>query len=110
MSDPVTAGPAPVVNFDSSTLAKESIELQADAAFTGTVDCMAWLEGANPFASPSQSTRNLLNETVRLWKPGGATYVGAYVLIEGKLWGWPKHTWGEAGLKWGGNLSETLEP
>lgn len=108
-SAPVTAGPVPVVNFDSSTIAKASIELYASAAFTGTVDCIAWLEGSNPFASPSLSSRNLLRETVRLWKPGTVTYEGAIALVQGGVWGWPLGTWGEVGDVWDVNSVELIE-
>jgi hypothetical protein len=44
---------------------------------------------------------DLLNETVRIWKPAKAWYVGAWVLVGGKAWGWPPGiAWGD-GTAWG---------
>lgn len=45
----------------------------------------------------------ILNSIVHRLRPALATYMGAFVTLSGRIWGWPTTvTWGDGGL-WGGS-------
>ncbi len=45
------------------------------------------------------------------WRPADSTFWGIYVVLAGKLWGWPPTTtWGQASLNWGGNSRRLIYP
>jgi hypothetical protein len=96
-----TDGTAPVVVVDSSANTNTTVTVNASAPFTGYVDVLGFVNGTNPFASPSASTQNLINQVVATWRPAKATFMGTWVSVTGNQWGWPiGRTWG-SGIKWG---------
>ncbi len=106
-----TDGTIPVVAVLSDSRTSTTVTVQASAPFTGYVDLVAWIGGENPFASPSQSMRNLINKIVKTWKPAKAKYMGGFMHVTGVLWGWPiGTTWGQAGLRWGESMGVALAP
>lgn len=53
----------------------------------------------------------ILNATVEAWRPAQSTYMGAFVVLTGNLWGWPTSlVWGAGGLNWGGNSVRFIPP
>lgn len=52
----------------------------------------------------------ILNSTVHQWRPAPTTFVGTYVILAGRVWGWPttSHTWGSG--TWGGNSCRFIPP
>lgn len=106
-----TDGSIPFIAVDGSSKTTGTVTVNASAPFVGYVDLLGWPEGANPFAGPSQSTKNLINRVVKTWKPAKAKYMGAFVLVNGVMWGWPLGTtWGQPGLKWGDSVTLYLSP
>jgi hypothetical protein len=107
---PVTTdGTIPLVVVSEKT--RTTATVQASAPFTGYVDLLGWLPGSNPFAGPSAQTTNTIRKVVKTWKPAKARYMGAFVLVDGVMWGWPiGTTWGQSGLKWGDSLTVKLDP
>lgn len=110
---PVTVGTGsiPVISVDASSKTSTTVDVLASAPFTGYVDLLGWLPGGNPFAGPSLRTQNTIKRVVKTWKPAKARYMGAWVCVDGVLWGWPiGATWGQSGLKWGDSIGAHLEP
>ena len=106
-----TDGTAPSVALDRDLSTATTATVQASGVFTGYVDLIGWIDDGNPFASPSTSTRNLINLLCRRWAPAKATYMGAFVIASGVAWGWPPTmAWGDPGLVWGDSLVAFLEP
>lgn len=104
-------GSSPVVSIDSTLSTASTVTVVTSARFTGYVDVLVWLDGSDPFCSPSLSTQNLLRTIVNRWKPAKATFMGTTVVVNGVLWGWPIGTkWGDAGLKWGDSLGARFAP
>lgn len=52
----------------------------------------------------------ILNSIVERWRPGVSTFVGTYVILAGRVWGWPatSHNWGSG--NWGGNSVRFIPP
>lgn len=106
-----TDGSAPLVVVDGSAKTATTVTIVASAPFEGYVDVLGWLPGSNPFAGPSLRTQNTIKKVVKTWKPAKARYMGAWVCINGVLWGWPLGTlWGASGLRWGDSLGAHLAP
>lgn len=67
-----------------------------------------WSRFALLFASDSANLSSvngqaILNAIVERFRPAISTFMGTYVLLAGKVWGWPTTaTWGN-GDNWGGN-------
>lgn len=64
-------------------------------------------DAANLSGVPGQA---ILNETVHRWRPACSTFMGTYVILAGRVWGWPttSHTWGSG--NWGGNSCRFIPP
>ena len=95
---PVTTGPVTVDALDDGTKAIDSIAVGASGAFIGVVPVLAWAIGDNPFASMGASDFQRLRRIVNDWKPKKALCLGVFVLVRGRMWGWPKRQWGDG--KW----------
>jgi hypothetical protein len=53
----------------------------------------------------------ILNSIVERWRSAASTYMGAWVLLAGGLWGWPTtETWGAMGATWGGASVRFIPP
>lgn len=53
----------------------------------------------------------VLNQTVRTWKPAKARYLGATIVLSQPLWGWPPTAaWGSGGRVWGGGSVRFIPP
>jgi hypothetical protein len=53
----------------------------------------------------------ILNSLVERWRSAASTYMGAWVLLAGGLWGWPTtETWGAGGATWGGASVRFIPP
>jgi hypothetical protein len=52
----------------------------------------------------------ILNSTVQQWRPHVSTFIGTFVILAGRVWGWPttSHTWGSG--NWGGNSCRFIPP
>lgn len=58
----------------------------------------------DPSTSAGAASVEGLLSLAKTWKFAGATFWGIYVILSGRLWGWPTTTtWGQASLNWGGN-------
>lgn len=56
-----------------------------------------------------QAGQAILNGIVHRWRPAFATFMGTYVLLAGRLWGWPTTgTWGSG--NWGSNSVRFVPP
>jgi hypothetical protein len=77
------------INADGTTQTASGITLNASAAFTGYVDCMAWQVGSNPFADLHPADLQRLQNVIAKWRPAKATCVGVYALVAGKFMAWP---------------------
>ncbi len=98
---------SPVVSVTAQDAA--TVTVTSSAPFTGYVDLIAWTADSNPFASPPQSLKNLIEVIANRWKPAKAKFMGTIVLVSGAVWGWPANlTWGASGLNWGDSLVEHL--
>ncbi len=61
--------------------------------------------------SEGTTLADILNRTVRQWKPAKARFMGTYVVVTAPVWGWPPETeWGQAGLDWGESESRFVPP
>jgi hypothetical protein len=90
------------VGADATTKTLSSVQVQASAAFTGTVTVLAWQNGAFPFADIHPSDLRRLRDVILKWKPAKATCVSISAVISGRLWGFPLDVkWGDGGT-WGG--------
>jgi len=51
----------------------------------------------------SANGQAILNAIVNRWRPGLSTFIGTFVVLAGRVWGWPttSHTWGSG--NWGSN-------
>lgn len=74
------------VTADGSTQTQTGVTLRASAAFTGTVDVLAYQSGANPFADLHPSDLSRLRSVIVKWKPARATCFNVTALIGGELW------------------------
>jgi hypothetical protein len=51
----------------------------------------------------------ILNAIVERWRPAMSTFVGTYVILAGRVWGWPTDgEWGDG--DWGGNSVRFVPP
>lgn len=106
-----TDGTVPIVTIDESSQTATTVTVNASAPFTGYVDLIGWADGGNPFAGPSQSTRNLINLMCDRWKPAKAKFMGTWVLVDGWMLGWPLGTTiGDPDLVLGDGLVAYLGP
>lgn len=56
-----------------------------------------------------QAGQAILNSIVNRWRPGFDSFMGTYVLLAGRLWGWPiTEVWGSG--NWGGNSVRFVPP
>lgn len=81
---------------DGSTKTPTGVTLRASDTFTGTVDALAYPPGSNPFANLSGAAMARLQSAITKWRPGKATCVGVYALLQGNFIGWPVRTIGAA--------------
>lgn len=53
--------------------------------------------------------QTVLNALVERWRPAGSSYLGAWVILAGRVWGWPTtKVWGSG--NWGGGSSRWIPP
>lgn len=97
-----------VITGDPSTKTPISCGLVASGAFTGTCEVLAWQVGENPFADLHAGALAKLRSVIETWRPAKALCMGATLLIQGNLWGWPVQNWGDVGLTWGSSESVTF--
>lgn len=58
----------------------------------------------------SADGQRILNATAEIWRPGNCTFVGTFVILAGRVWGWPTtQTWGD-GDNWGGSSVRFIPP
>lgn len=88
----ITSGGPASVWADGSTQTLTGVTIRASAAITGTVDVIASQIGANPLADLHPNELNRLQSAIRKWRPGKASCVGVYALVQGKFMGWPVQT------------------
>lgn len=52
----------------------------------------------------------ILNNIVHRWRPASATFMGTFVVLAGRAWGWPtsSHNWGSG--NWGSNSVRFIPP
>jgi hypothetical protein len=84
------------VSVDGSTKTPTGVTLRASEAFNGTVDAIAYPPGSNPFANLSGAAMARLRSAITKWRPGKATCLGVYALLQGNFIGWPVRTIGAA--------------
>ncbi len=59
-----------------------------------------------PTSTPTDSQVAAMVAAIDLWKPAKSVCTGIYVSTSGgQMWGWPMKKWGDAGLKWSGNVT-----
>jgi hypothetical protein len=85
-----SGGPVSVV-ADLTSLTLTGCALLASGAFTGSVSVLAWQDGANPYADLHPADLSRLQSLIGTWRPN-ALCVGAYVLVQGSMYGWPVAT------------------
>lgn len=55
-----------------------------------------------PSTLPSINEVNTITSVVLKWKPAKALFMGTWVVVSGRVWGWPPtQAWGDPGLLWG---------
>jgi len=105
----VTDGGGPVaVGLDGGTKTQTGITVNASYPFVGTVELLAWQDGANPFADFHPADLARLKNIIRTWKPARALCVGIACIAQGRLWGWPVGLWA-TGSTWGPGSSVFYE-
>lgn len=108
MSAPtVTSGSPPgTVSEDVTMRSPGGTVIDAGGPFTGTVMCIAFPTGANPFDNIATGDLNRLRSLVETWKPAHSRCVEVIAVDTGLIWGYPPtQKWGDAGLKWGGSTT-----
>lgn len=97
----ITSGGPVTVSYDPTTKTTTGVTLTASAAFTGSVDVIAYQVGAvSPFADIHPADLGRLQTIIKRWRRASQTCVGVYVIVQGNMWGWPVRTWGSGGT-WG---------
>lgn len=77
-------------------------------AFWSRFGLLFTADGANLSGAAGQASLNVL---VERWRSASSTYMGAWVLLAGGLWGWPTtETWGAGGATWGGASVRFIPP
>lgn len=92
-SIPTATGPVIVYALDA-TKTMTGIQIGASAPFVGTVDVVAYGDGANPFGDLHPADLARLQNTVAKWKPERSVCLGVYALVQGNFIGWPVRTIG----------------
>ena len=95
------------ITVNAQNKQKLSIDVQVSAGFVGQVFLLGWEPGQNPFSNPHASDINTLKSIIGTWKNAKALCVGVYTILQGRLWGYPAHTWGD-GITWGPSTSSFI--
>lgn len=84
------------VSANASSRTLTTTVINATGAFTGTVDCVAYQSGANPYADPHPADLLRLRTIINTWRPAKAPCVDVRVLTRGGFMGYPTRTIGSS--------------
>lgn len=102
----ITAGGPVIVTITETT--PTTVTATADSMFTGTVNVLGWVTGADPFLDPRAGELALMRKLIKLYKPGKATCADILATVNGRVWGFPfDMEWGDPGLVWGAPYTVT---
>lgn len=88
------------VAADASSRTTTTCKIAASAAFTGTVNCVAYQASASsPWADPHPADLATMRTIINGWRPAKAACQGIYVLVAGNFIGYPSHTIGSVAPK-----------